>query len=130
MSYKEEFKLCYIQEPFAFFTTADLKDQWGDDWNDSCYSCNADEPYEWDERRGCPKYEIMKIAYESELVTPVHGHCNSPWSVEDINAGQVAWLRSPSWSKTNVAIHAGTPMDEFIRIVEEDGGKIYLSKDK
>lgn len=122
----KEFKLCYVKGPFAFFTTADLKDQLGDDWDDVPYEHNADEPYVYDERGKCSEYEIMKLAYEGDLVEPCEGCCNSSWSVEDINAKKIAWLRSPSWSKSGIAIHAGTTIDAFIKIIEGDGGNIYL----
>lgn len=121
-----EFKLCYVRENFAFFTTAKIEDQIGDDWNDRPYEHNAGAPYEYDKRKKCEPYEIKKISYECELIEPSYSHCNSPWSVKDINAGQIAWLRSPSWSDNKIAIHAGTTLDEFVRIIEEDGGVIYL----
>ncbi len=37
--------LCYVDEPWAYFTPAALTDQWGDDWNDTPYEHNAEEPY-------------------------------------------------------------------------------------
>ena len=37
----EEFKLCYIENDNAYFTTNDLMKQWGDDWNDALYEHNA-----------------------------------------------------------------------------------------
>ena len=30
----------------AYFTRLDLLEQWGDDWNDAPYDCNAEGPYE------------------------------------------------------------------------------------
>ena len=32
---KELYKLCYIENSFAYFTTQDLDKQWGDDWDDA-----------------------------------------------------------------------------------------------
>lgn len=37
--------LCYVDEPWAYFTTQKLEDQWGDDWEDSPYEHNAGKPY-------------------------------------------------------------------------------------
>ena len=37
--------LCYVDEPWAFFTTQELSKQWGDDWDHSPYEHNAEEPY-------------------------------------------------------------------------------------
>lgn len=37
--------LCYIDGPWAYFTTQNLHKQWGDDWDDRPYECNAGSPY-------------------------------------------------------------------------------------
>lgn len=29
----EDFKLCYVEGNFAYFTTLPLSEQWGDDWD-------------------------------------------------------------------------------------------------
>ena len=42
---REDYKLCYVDGPWAYFTTQDLKRQWGDDWNDAPYERNAGTPY-------------------------------------------------------------------------------------
>lgn len=53
---RDNSKLCYIsgesdydkpgpQEFYAYFTTQALSEQWGDDWNDAPYECNAGSPY-------------------------------------------------------------------------------------
>lgn len=31
----QDFKLCYVDDGFAYFTTKPLTEQWGDDWNDA-----------------------------------------------------------------------------------------------
>lgn len=41
----KEYKLCYVEDNFAYFTN-DFENQWGDDWNDRPYEHNAGEPYE------------------------------------------------------------------------------------
>jgi len=129
---KKEFKLCFVEKPWAWFTTADLKDQWGDDWNDSPYECNAGWPYEWYDGRQSEKYELMKLAFDDngDLRDPSDGHCNSPYSVEDINNGATAWLFSQSWAKESVCIPAGISVDEFIEKMEKIGGKIYFPMER
>lgn len=37
----QDFKLCYVDDGFAYFTTKPLTEQWGDDWNDAPYEHNA-----------------------------------------------------------------------------------------
>jgi hypothetical protein len=124
MASDKELKLCYVDEPWAYFTTQSLDEQWGDDWGDAPYEYNAGKPYE--PHGDDESWEIVYVAYSSELVEPKDGHHSSPWTVKQINAGAVAWLRSPSWcNKPVVVIPAGTTLDDFRRIIKSSGGKVY-----
>jgi hypothetical protein len=125
MNYQAQ--LCYVSEPWAFFTTQPLTLQWGDDWNDAPYEHNAGDPYRWSERDGKPKWEIYRVAYYADLVTPKDGHHNSPFSVEKINKGAAPWLRVSEWASVPFrAIQAGTTLADFIKILDEIGGTVYL----
>lgn len=144
----ENYKLCYVEDNFAYFTTKELKDQWGDDWNDAPYEHNAGEPYEpcwhntpeqiekndgkcecgccvrdWNED-GTPKWKVMKVAYDGCFDTPSSNCANSNFSVEDINAGAVPWL-SNKWDK--VFINAGVSFEEFKSLVKKGGGNVYVA---
>jgi len=117
-------KLCYATETWAFFTTQELAKQDGDDWNDAPYSCNAGYPYEvvtYDKGPG----EIYRIAWDGPFELPPE-----KYSVDDINAGNVAWLGLPAWNRTLTngvrPIMAGTTMRDFIDIVIAANGTIYL----
>ena len=123
---KDKFKLCYVENSFAWFTTASLSEQWGDDWNDAPYEHNAGTPYEWRIEREKPEYKLMKLAfYSDDLETPadIAGH-NSLYSVQAINGGVVAWL-SNRWVKPVIAIQAGISPEDFIKIVKESGGDVF-----
>jgi hypothetical protein len=121
-------KLCYIKNDWAYFTTANLKDQWGDDWNDRPYEHNAGEPYEWYEDRNIPEYQIIKIAFECDLVTPDYCCVNSSYSVEDINIKKkIPWLKTYDWGKEKIEIWAGTTLYEFIQTILSMGGKVYVN---
>lgn len=147
--------LCYVDGPWAYFTTQPLEDQWGDDWDDAPYEHNAGEPYppcwhnspygrEYRKRKngdeslckcksckkgwnpdGTPKFDIAILAYSGGLETPDTHHTNSPYSVEAINKGAVAWLNTPSYAEHKVAIPAGTTIPDFVKLVNEAGGKVY-----
>ena len=112
--------LCYIEDCWAYFTTKPLSEQWGDDWNDAPYEHNAGTPYS-----DAPG-QIIKLAWEASLDQPCDGHCNSPWSVEQINAGAVAWLRSSKYvAGSKTVIPAGTPLSQFKTLIKKAGGFVY-----
>lgn len=108
----------------------------GDDWNDVPYEHNAGYPYEYDydaPEQGVengqgiyPKINIKKIYFElSDYKVPRSGYLNSPYSVETINKGVVAWI----WND-NFKLFAGTTIDKFIETIEDNGGTVWLEKEK
>jgi hypothetical protein len=115
---KEQFKLCYVDDNFAWFTTASLDKQWGDDWNDRPYEHNAGTPYEED------GVKLTKLAfYHGMAETPADiSGCNSRYSVQDINAGVHAWLVINRFGKDVKSIQAGCSPEEFTKIIKETGG--------
>lgn len=144
--------LCYVDLPWCYFTTQSLNRQWGDDWNDGPWEHNSGPPYtpcwhnepqyvaargrlcdckacegEW-LPDGSPAWTITRVAIDAHmLVTPDDGHLNSPYSVEDINAGAVPWLRTNKWHEGDpVVIMAGTPFAAFCELVKRAGGTVYL----
>lgn len=126
-SNKREPVLCYVSGNFAYFTTQELSRQWGDDWDDAPYEHNAGRPYEWTQGDKCEPWEIVKVAFDGDFEQPSEGCCNSPWSVQAINAGAAAWLRSSSYrAGPVVAIPAGTTLGRFAELVRKAGGRAYL----
>ena len=126
---KAEPVLCFVKNNRAYFTTKELSKQWGDDWNDAPYEHNAGLPYEpYGKEVG--QWEIIDVLFESTLVDPgERAYCNSVYSVEDINAGAVAWLSTPTWSSDpKIAIPAGTTIPEFKRLIRQSGGKIFVEE--
>ena len=123
--------LCYVDGCWAYFTTRKLSEQWGDDWNDAPYEHNAGRPYEFhehDRKEGREPWQIVKVAFDGGFETPAEGHNNSPWSVEQINAGAVAWLRTDSYRTTKpVIIPAGVTIERFCELIHEGGGTVYLA---
>jgi hypothetical protein len=104
--------LCYADEHFAWF--APSKEVNGDDWDDAPYEHNADPPYD---RCGC-----IKVAYDGWFELPRAHQTNSRYSVDDINAGAIAWLRG---SGVPVHIPAWTRLGDFRRLVAEAHGTVY-----
>jgi hypothetical protein len=149
-------RLCYIDSPWAYFTSQEIDKQWGDDWNDAPYEHNAGEPYlpcwhnhpsyidtdragvkagelcrcksclrDWNDD-GTPKWEVMRVAYNSSLLTPAEIYSRvAGVSVEQINSKQFPWL----YAKGHEPIYAGTCIDSFIRKIEAAGGEVYTRVD-
>lgn len=121
--------LCYVSGCWAYFTTQPLSKQWGDDWNDAPYEHNAGHPYYYDEhdkKAGKEQWEIIEVAFQADLITPKSDYLNSPFSVKQINAGAVAWLRSDQYHRGEIiVIPAGTTLAKFRELINKSGGKVY-----
>ena len=125
--------LCYIDGNRAFFTTQPLADQWGDDWDDAPYEHNAGDPYtplvyhyadgtqkkadrDWN-ADGTPKWTILTVEFTGSVRRPCDGMLNSPYSVQQINAGAVPWLCMPF-----AGLYAGASFAEFREFIRLAGG--------
>ena len=120
------------QEYYAYFTPETLDEQWGDDWDDAPYECNAEIPYdsnhkEKDENGKWVEYNIIRVPFMLnfdgwKVVMPKDYGYNSPFSVRDINAGAVAWVyykgKNGKSCEGTITIQAGVGPNEFIRKVE------------
>lgn len=118
--------LCLVKDCWAYFTTQPLAAQRGSDWDDSPYELNASAP---DEPGAGETWQISRVAGDWDrlcLDPPTEVYAGRPWSVQEVNAGGIPWLRSASYSDHLIALWAGTPLSEFIRQIESIGGVVYL----
>lgn len=126
-------KLCYIRDCWAYFTTQNISQQWGDDWDDAPYEHNAETPYEYtkhDKARGLAPWIIIKVAFDGDFDQPCSNRFNSCWCVRDINKGKVPWLTSPSYVYNKIEdIYAGATLDQFCERIKHGGGEVYMKKD-
>lgn len=134
--------LCYVDPDSreAYFTTLPLDQQWGDDWNDAPYEHNAGTPYgpaesysaynretgQWEKGSdyigGKPAWMIIVVDFDAPLDMPCSDQLNSNYSVQGINEREIPWLRSSSFSDGEmVEIWAGTPLHEFLRVINRVG---------
>ena len=129
----KEYKLCYVEGNKAWFSD-NFENQWGDDWNDRPYECNAEVPYtSWEEKigedeEGKPIYRVHKIKHKTLYFETEDWMDQRPcdigrFSVEDINKQAVAWVHTDKYN-----ILAGTTIEKFIETIENNGGKIYLQR--
>lgn len=111
------FKLCYISGNCAYFTCEELSKVSSNGWYKVPYEHNASEPY-----NDSDPDTIIRVYFEHDYaMTPDYGVCNSSYSVDMINAKQVPWLKLE-----NEDIFAGTSLNEFISVIINDGGSIYV----
>lgn len=117
---EDGYRLCYVDDDWAFFTNLSLDDQWGDDWNDAPYEHNAGLPYVEDAG------QILVLGYrDADVILPRYGVFNSSWSVEDINRKQaMPWFRH--WDDETIALWAGASPAEFAAYIERAGGRVYV----
>lgn len=132
---QDSFKLCYIHDNWAWFTTAPLEQQWGDDWDDSPYEHNAGNPYQWHERfltyePPIPEYQLLKIPFTGPYLEPKSTpFFENSYSVYNINRKFVPWLYPDPWypgHENMPLIWAGTTLIEFVRIITSNNGKLYI----
>src|SRR5687767_4237066 len=67
-------KICYADGRWAHFTTQELSQQWGDDWDDAPYEHNAGWPYE--PRRPEDAWTLVRVAWDGPYDVPAEGHHN------------------------------------------------------
>ena len=119
MKLKEKYynyRLCYVEGNMLYFTS-DFETQWGDDWDDAPYDCNADVPYE------DGKHKIIKICIDkNNLSLPCDFSQNCHYSVEKINKGAAAWLFD---KENNIAIQGGMTFSRVVQILKENNNEIY-----
>lgn len=122
--------LCYAKDNRAWFTTAPLTQQNGDDWDDAPYEHNAGTPYTygtWMENLGYPDYELYTLMYVTVLAEPCDDytvdrlHGGSPCSVDDINNGKVPWFYDPDNKNAGLFIEAGATIFRFCEIMARTG---------
>lgn len=123
------------QEFYAYFTPLSLKDQWGDDWNDSPYDCNAEIPYDIvidDSETTSPDINVARKTHEITIIQvpfaiksyntmfPKDWSENIPFCVDDINNGAIAWIYdNNSANHKSVCVYAGINPFDFIQKLEE-----------
>lgn len=101
--------LCYVEGCFAYFCDKLPHKVWGDDWNDAPHDCNAGTPYD----------DYYKVAFDGPFEVQYKPYA----SVEQINRNEYAWLYD--WRGNRIA-EAGVTLDEFIALIEANGGTVYL----
>lgn len=89
----DRFQLCFFRNGILWFTD-NFKNQWGDDWNDSYWECNAEPPYEiYDETlKNEHRGHLIKVGVDLVGNFSVRTLEDSNISVEEINAGASPWI--------------------------------------
>ena len=114
----KDLKLCFVESlgwdiAALYYSNKDAKDVWGDDWNDRPYEHNAGEPYMNDG----DTFEKIIIDVGSQMQLPEDGYLNSPYSVEDINSGAIAWIRIIE-GKHSYSLAANSTIEDLYRLAK------------
>jgi hypothetical protein len=117
---RHAYGLCFVRAPWAYFTRLPLDLQWGDGWERVPYQQHAAAPY-----TDSPE-QILTVAFDGPLYTPDRGYDDKERSVNEINRGEVPWLRTQSFvSNAPIHIMAGVTLDSFVGQVELAGGHVF-----
>ncbi len=112
--------LCYAEEGEAWFTTQDLRNQWGDYWGEKSYKRVSGHPHaytKYDREEGLEIWDIVRVSFSGPFSLP-----HPSMSVEEINAKKAPWLSASSSQTSPIEIFAGTTLDEFVDMVTAAGG--------
>lgn len=100
------------------YFTSNLAKQWGDDWNDAPYDCNAGEPY--DDKCTVIRVPVCLDCEKYFVKLPLDYGYNCPFSVQDINAQAVAWIYLHNWkTSVRISILAGDNVQEVINKLKQ-----------
>ena len=113
-----QWRLCYVEDAFAWFTTQPLSKQWGDDWNDAPYEHNAGIPYGWRTGSTGDPYELLSVGFHVSAETPA----GYSVSVEQINGGERPWLKPYRGD----GLMAGASLEDFIAFCHANRGQVFL----
>ena len=132
-----DYRLCQIisfdyKSPFsikkAIFTTQNVAKQMGKYWNKIPYT-HARKANEWKYNKK-HVWNLLEICFEAPFEAPAElfedpNLC--PYSIYDINNGDVSWLRPiPKLTSYSAKpIYAGITLHKFKKIIEKENGKIY-----
>ncbi len=115
--------LCFVEGPWAWFTTGPLDDVWGDDWGDAPRGSTG-SPYAWEPRMTVERYALIKVAFDGPFKAA------PDWqTASDINAARRAWIYGESGSAT-AGILAGCSLTEFGARVRSAGGEVYFARER
>jgi hypothetical protein len=124
-------RLCMIDDCWAYFARCAPTEVWGDDWDDVPHECNAEPPYADRVVDG-----ILKVAFDGDWQIAGAQHCplnasDHPYgySVQEINRGAMPWLYilhyGDRYPEIRLSIHAGVTLAEFAELIEQGDGRVY-----
>ncbi|RIV59173.1 hypothetical protein D2V84_31155 [Burkholderia pseudomallei] len=118
---RDTYRLCFVRNPWAYFTCLPLDRQCGDRWSEAPYELYAGTPY------GDSPEQILRVAFDGPLLPPEAGRGGLTCSVVDINEGRAPWLRTESYfGGEPLAIAAGATLGAFVETVEKAGGTVFV----
>lgn len=110
----------------AWFTTQDLRAQWGDDWGSPGYEQVSGLPYrytKYDREDGLKAWSVSTVEFVGNFLPPHEPPGKTRWSVQQINDQARPWLRGRDSAGSLVEINAGVSVEEFRRLIAACSGQ-------
>ena len=118
---RNTYPLCFVRAPGAFLARLTLDQQWSENWQHAPYQQFAGTP-----SHHLPK-QLLTVAFDALLYTPDTGYDSGSYSVLEINAGLVPWLRAESYAGGPLLhIMAGATLESFATSVELAARQVYV----
>ena len=115
--------LCYVAPGglrWAWFTTAPLSMQWGEDWHGS-YDASG-------RPRRTEGFSLVYVIFNAALHDPHEQGFGREYTPKEINAGAIPWLVSPDYEPHEITLYAGAPLDDFKQAIAAAGGAVFVEE--
>lgn len=112
------YKLCFVDNLYAYFTSGDPYEMWGYGWAVQDSKTVKSPPKEWSEESKLEPYTIYKVHYGSGL-----SKFNEDKAINYINEKKLPFLKRYF---SEDYIHSGCSLIDFIRFCNEHRVDIYL----
>lgn len=115
----KSYKLCFVDNSYAYFTSGDPGKMWGYGWAVQDSKTVKSPPKEWNEDSKLEPYSIYKVHFGSGL-----SRFNEDKAINYINEKKLAFLKR-YFSEDYV--HSGCTLIEFVDFCSKHRIELYLS---
>ena len=115
----KSYKLCFVDNLYAYFTSGNPLEMWGYGWAVQDSKIVKSPPKEWNEDSKLEPYSLYKVHFGSGFT-----RCNEDKAVNYINEKKLAYLKR---FFSEDYLHSGCTLTEFIDFCSKHRIELYLS---